>query len=66
METKVLLTRRQNDVLQLLKRGYSNKEIAWDLSITVGVVEEHIAALRLKFGVRDRLQVVLYALEHGY
>jgi DNA-binding NarL/FixJ family response regulator len=66
METKVLLTRRQNDVLQLLKRGYCNKEIAQELCITLSVVEEHVGALCSKFGVRDRLQVVIYAFEHGY
>jgi len=65
METQVLLTRRQNDVLQLLKLGMTDLEIAWKLNISPRTVQDHIEAMGEKFGVRGRGRIVSYAYEHG-
>jgi DNA-binding CsgD family transcriptional regulator len=65
METDVLLTRRQNDVLQLLKRGLPQKKIADILGISVRTVQEHIYSMCEKFGVSGQLELVSYAYRNG-
>jgi DNA-binding NarL/FixJ family response regulator len=49
-----VLSRRQQEVLTLLIRGSSNKEIARSLNLGLGTVKIHVAALFVKFGVRRR------------
>jgi DNA-binding CsgD family transcriptional regulator len=51
------LSVRQRDVLRLLVRGMSNKEIARALKLGEGTVKIHVAALFRKFGVRGRAAV---------
>ena len=58
------LSRRELDVLRLLGLGYSNKEIASALFITVRTVESHRAHLMQKTGARSRAEVVRVA--EGY
>jgi DNA-binding NarL/FixJ family response regulator len=48
------LTPRQRDVLELLVKGKSNKEIARDLDLGEGTVKIHLAALFRNLGVRNR------------
>ncbi len=53
------LTKRQNDVLRLLRCGHSNKEIAYQLGITEATVKAHVTAI-LKFcGVSSRTRLVV-------
>jgi DNA-binding NarL/FixJ family response regulator len=59
------LSRRELDVLRLLGLGYSNKEIASALFITVRTVESHRAHLMQKTGARSRAEVVRVAMELG-
>ena len=59
------LRRRETEVLRLLGLGYSNKEIAAALMITVRTVESHRAHLMQKTGARSRADVVRIALEFG-
>ena len=60
------LTRRERDVIRLLVRGQSNKEIAATLSLTEGTVKGYVSAILSKLNVSDRTQAALYAVKHGF
>ncbi|MFD1506149.1 response regulator transcription factor [Georgenia yuyongxinii] len=59
------LTARELDVLRLVAAGYSNREVAEALYLAPGTVKNHVTAVLLKLGVRDRTRAVLRALELG-
>jgi DNA-binding NarL/FixJ family response regulator len=59
------LTERERDVLVLLARGQSNKEIAATLHLTEGTVKGYVSAILAKLEVADRTQAALYAVKHG-
>lgn len=59
------LTARELDVLRLVAAGYSNNEIASALHLASGTVKNHVTAVLLKLGVRDRTRAVLRALDLG-
>lgn len=59
------LTDREFDVLRLVARGHSNKEIAAALHLTEGTVKGYVSAILAKLGVADRTQAALYAVKHG-
>lgn len=61
----VPLTEREQEVLQALARGLSNREIAGQLVITEGTVKNHVSSLIEKLGVRDRTQAILKGQELG-
>jgi two-component system, NarL family, response regulator LiaR len=59
------LTHREREVLGLLARGHSNKEIAAALHLSHGTVKTYVTAILGKLGVADRTQAALYAVKHG-
>lgn len=60
---ELALSDRQKDILHLLAKGKSNKEIAYDLGITEGTVKQHLFTLFKKIGVSNRTKAVLKAEE---
>lgn len=59
------LTERERDVLKLLGRGMSNKEIALELVLTEMTVKGYVSDLLSKLGVSDRTQAALMAVRYG-
>ena len=58
------LTPRERQVLSLLAKGYSTKEIAQLLSISPHTTRNHIQSILQKLGVHSRLEAVLRAIEY--
>lgn len=59
------LTDRERDVLELLAKGHTNREIAESLVISQNTVNFHVRNILSKLHVRNRAQVVAWAAEHG-
>lgn len=59
------LTHREIEVLQLLVKGRSNKEISSDLLIAEDTVKSHLKTLFGKLGVQDRTAAAISAIQHG-
>jgi DNA-binding NarL/FixJ family response regulator len=59
------LTEREVDVVRAVARGGSNDEIAEELFIGSATVKSHISNVLTKLGLRDRVQIVVFAYESG-
>lgn len=57
------LSRRENEVLQLLAEGMSNSELAEELGLSTHTVKVHIKKILAKLNVKDRTNAVLMALQ---
>jgi DNA-binding NarL/FixJ family response regulator len=64
-EHSVTFTPREREVLEILVKGRSNREIGQPLGIKVRTVKSHVAKLMRKLGVRNRIALSTYAIEHS-
>jgi DNA-binding NarL/FixJ family response regulator len=59
------LTDKERDVFSAVARGLSNGEIAAQIFASESTVKTHVGAVLRKLALRDRVQVVVYAHDHG-
>ena len=62
---RILLTRRERQLVSLLAQGLKNKEIAYAMTLTEGTVKAYLSRVFQKAGVTDRFELVLFALSHS-
>ena len=58
------LSPRERDVLRLIARGHSNRQIARDLAIGEQTVKTHVRSILTKLSLQDRIQAAIFALHH--
>lgn len=61
---RVVLTRREGQLVSLLSQGLKNKEVAWTLQISEGTVKVYLSRLFKKLGVADRFELALFGLKN--
>jgi NarL family two-component system response regulator LiaR len=59
------LTDREVDIMRLVAKGYSNVQIAADLSLSDRTVSTHVSRILAKLKLENRTQIALYALRKG-
>jgi DNA-binding NarL/FixJ family response regulator len=60
------LSRREKEILQLIAKGKSNKEIGETLFISVRTVESHRASILRKLNLKNTADLVTHAIQKGY
>lgn len=60
------LSERETEVLGLLAQGFTNKDIAQALILSVRTVEAHLRSIFAKLGVSSRTEAALWAVQHGH
>jgi DNA-binding NarL/FixJ family response regulator len=66
LHARTELSERERQITLLIARGLKNKEIASSMLITEQTVKNHIHNVFEKLGVRDRLELALYAVHHNW
>ena len=64
LKTDYNLTARESQILKLITEGYSNTDIANELSLSVNTTKVHVASILQKLDVDDRLQAALKAIKN--
>jgi two-component system response regulator NreC len=64
-EVREPLTEREREVVTYIAEGYTNREIAEVLSISVKTVDRHRENILAKLGLHNRAELVRYAIEKG-
>ena len=62
---RIRLTPREREIVACLARGESNKEIARNLDVAESTVKIHVQNILKKLNLNSRVQVAVYAVEHG-
>lgn len=65
LTSSMILSRRQEQVVNLVARGRTVNQIATDMVISQKTVKHHLSAIYAKLGVHNRTDAVLTALRHG-
>jgi DNA-binding NarL/FixJ family response regulator len=60
-----VLTKREVEIVQLMAQGRSNDEIALASFVSVGTVKTHVSSILSKLHLQSRIQIVVWAYEHG-
>jgi DNA-binding NarL/FixJ family response regulator len=61
----VALTGKEREIFAAVARGLSNSEVAGAVHLSESTVKTHVGAILRKLGLRDRVQIVVFAHEHG-
>ncbi len=64
-EAYLALTAKEREVFHAVSRGLSNTEIAAQVYASESTVKTHVGAILRKLSLRDRVQIVVFAHEHG-
>jgi DNA-binding NarL/FixJ family response regulator len=59
------LTEKEREIFTAVARGLSNSEVAGTVHLSESTVKTHVGAVLRKLGLRDRVQIVVFAHEHG-
>jgi len=59
------LSSREREIIIILARGVSNKEIAHDLDLAESTIKIHIQGILRKLNLSSRVQAAVYAVKHG-
>ena len=59
-----MLSPREKEVLILICKGYTNKEIAKELFVSTHTAKAHVTSIIKEFGVNNRTNVVYYAIKN--
>lgn len=60
-----LLTAKEIDIVKLIAKGASNKEIAGALNYSEGTIKNNVSKILEKLEMTDRIQIAIFAMEHG-
>ena len=63
-KNEIKLSEREKEVLNLISKGYSNKEIAKELFLSEKTVKNHVSSIFKKINVTDRTKAAIYAMEN--